>query len=145
MSILQTPNKQLKCLAAETIANIAKFRRARRTVRQHGGIGRLVALLQCDIINDPQNAEEELSMAVARSGALALWSCSKSAKNKEVRRTELCDWVRNWSTNSIHAVNESCHERFTIRNVVVSSDSVEAPNPLPNDINKSSPKNLYIS
>ena len=42
VSILKASNKDLKCLAAETIANVAKFRRARRTVRQHGGIRKLV-------------------------------------------------------------------------------------------------------
>lgn len=85
VNILQARNKELKSLAAETIANVAKFRRARQTVRQYGGISRLVALLQCDVITDPQTVEEELDIAVARSGALALWSCSKSAKNREVR------------------------------------------------------------
>lgn len=35
--------KDLKALAAETIANVAKFRRARRTIRQYGGIMRLVS------------------------------------------------------------------------------------------------------
>jgi hypothetical protein len=83
VSILQATNKELKCLAAETIANVAKFKRARRTVRQHGGISKLVALLQCDVITDPQTPEEELNVAVARSGALALWSCSKNRKNRE--------------------------------------------------------------
>ena len=43
VSILKASNKDLKCLAAETIANVAKFRRARRTVRQHGGIRKLVS------------------------------------------------------------------------------------------------------
>ena len=42
----QVTNQQLRCLAAETIANVARFRRARRTVRQHGGIEKLVALLK---------------------------------------------------------------------------------------------------
>lgn len=42
VSILDSSDKELKCLAAETIANVAKFRRARRMVRQHGGIKRLV-------------------------------------------------------------------------------------------------------
>ena len=45
VKILKDPNKELKCLAAETIANVAKFRRARRTVRQFGGIRKLVYLL----------------------------------------------------------------------------------------------------
>ena len=43
VKILRDPDKDLKCLAAETIANVAKFRRARRTVRQHGGIKKLVS------------------------------------------------------------------------------------------------------
>lgn len=42
VKILKSFNKDLKCLAAETIAHVAKFRRARRTVRQHGGIRKLV-------------------------------------------------------------------------------------------------------
>lgn len=44
VKILRDADKDLKCLAAETIANVAKFRRARRTVRQHGGIKRLVKI-----------------------------------------------------------------------------------------------------
>lgn len=39
-------NEELKCLAAETIAHVAKFRRARRTVRQYGGIRKLVSCEQ---------------------------------------------------------------------------------------------------
>ena len=42
VKILQSHDKGLKCLAAETIANVAKFRRARRTVRMYGGIRKLV-------------------------------------------------------------------------------------------------------
>lgn len=38
-------NEELKCLAAETIAHVAKFRRARRTVRQYGGIRKLASKL----------------------------------------------------------------------------------------------------
>ena len=46
VKILSDPmaNKELKCLVAETIANVARFIRARRTVRQHGGIKKLVCL-----------------------------------------------------------------------------------------------------
>lgn len=36
--------KALKALAAETIANVAKFRKARRIIRQHGGIVKLVGI-----------------------------------------------------------------------------------------------------
>ena len=42
VKILDSPVVELKALAAETIANVARFRRARRTVRQYGGIKRLV-------------------------------------------------------------------------------------------------------
>ena len=42
VKILNSPNKELKCLAAETISHVARFRRARRTVRQYGGIQKLV-------------------------------------------------------------------------------------------------------
>lgn len=42
-------NEELKCLAAETIAHVAKFRRARRTVRQYGGIRKLVSWEQSHV------------------------------------------------------------------------------------------------
>ena len=45
VEILKSPNRGLKCLAGETIANVAKFHRARRIVRQNGGIKKLVSLL----------------------------------------------------------------------------------------------------
>ncbi|XP_023488011.1 outer dynein arm-docking complex subunit 2 isoform X1 [Equus caballus] len=89
VKILDSPYKTLKCLAAETIANVAKFRRARRAVRSHGGITKLVALLDCGQ-NSTEPAQSSLyetrDMEVARCGALALWSCSKSYANKEAIR-----------------------------------------------------------
>lgn len=48
VNILDCQDKDLKFLAAETIANVAKFRRARRTVRQYGGIKRLVSTFFVD-------------------------------------------------------------------------------------------------
>ena len=44
VKILRAKNKELKCLNAETISNVAKFKRARRTVRLNGGIQSLVSL-----------------------------------------------------------------------------------------------------
>ncbi|XP_029095540.1 armadillo repeat-containing protein 4 isoform X1 [Monodon monoceros] len=89
VNILDSPHKSLKCLAAETIANVAKFRRAWRAVRRHGGITKLVALLDCRQ-HATEPAERSLYEAhdgeVARCGALALWSCSKSYANKEAIR-----------------------------------------------------------
>uniref|UniRef100_A0A8C5Q5H9 Outer dynein arm docking complex subunit 2 n=1 Tax=Leptobrachium leishanense TaxID=445787 RepID=A0A8C5Q5H9_9ANUR len=85
--ILDSQDKELKCLAAETIANVAKFRRARRTVRQHGGIKRLVGLLDCVPMGSSNlTPEQEKDIEVARCGALALWSCSKSRRNKDAMR-----------------------------------------------------------
>ncbi|KAL4217388.1 Armadillo repeat-containing protein 4 [Mactra antiquata] len=86
VKILRDQDKDLKCLAAETIANVAKFRRARRTVRQHGGIKKLVGLLDCAPLTGQMTPELERDVQVARCGALALWSCSKSKKNKEAMR-----------------------------------------------------------
>ncbi|XP_054222150.1 outer dynein arm-docking complex subunit 2 isoform X4 [Homo sapiens] len=89
VNILDSPHKSLKCLAAETIANVAKFKRARRVVRQHGGITKLVALLDCahDSTKPAQSSlYEARDVEVARCGALALWSCSKSHTNKEAIR-----------------------------------------------------------
>ncbi|KAG8443312.1 hypothetical protein GDO86_011923 [Hymenochirus boettgeri] len=87
VQILDSPDRDLKCLAAETIANVAKFRRARRTVRQHGGIKRLVGLLDCaPITSSNLSTQQEKDIEVARCGALALWSCSKSTRNKEAIR-----------------------------------------------------------
>lgn len=47
VNILDSPHKSLKCLAAETIANVAKLRRARRVVRHHGGVTKLVSATGC--------------------------------------------------------------------------------------------------
>uniref|UniRef100_A0A8C6S616 Armadillo repeat containing 4 n=1 Tax=Neogobius melanostomus TaxID=47308 RepID=A0A8C6S616_9GOBI len=67
---------ELQALAAETLANVAKFRKARRTVRHSGGIDKLVSPLP----------REEQDVEAARCGALALWSCSRSSRNKEAIR-----------------------------------------------------------
>uniref|UniRef100_A0A671YKJ4 Outer dynein arm docking complex subunit 2 n=1 Tax=Sparus aurata TaxID=8175 RepID=A0A671YKJ4_SPAAU len=89
VKILDSPDKDLKALAAETIANVARFRRARRTVRQYGGIKKLVKLLECVPNLANLTANQVKDVEVARCGALALWSCSKSTKNKEaIRKAE---------------------------------------------------------
>ena len=43
IQLLKSPNRELKCLTAETIANVAKVPRARRKVRQNGGLQQLVS------------------------------------------------------------------------------------------------------
>ncbi|KAI3382905.1 hypothetical protein SNEBB_001252 [Seison nebaliae] len=105
-------DKRLKALAAETIANVAKFKRARRAVRKANGIKKLVELLKLEqgeseadrlkhskmehssISNrngsipndDEENTEMNESFEVIRCVALALWSLSKSTMNKESMR-----------------------------------------------------------
>ncbi|NWW86590.1 ARMC4 protein, partial [Rhynochetos jubatus] len=87
VKILDSPDKDLKCLAAETIANVARFKQARRTVRQHGGIKRLVGLLECVSVGSTSlTSYQAKDTEIARCGALALWSCSKSIKNREAIR-----------------------------------------------------------
>ena len=44
VKILRDANAELRCLSAETIANIARLRRARRAIRQHSGIKNLVRI-----------------------------------------------------------------------------------------------------
>ncbi|NXU55154.1 ARMC4 protein, partial [Turnix velox] len=87
VKILDSPVKELKCLAAETIANVARFKEARRTVRQHGGIKRLVGLLDCNSVGSTNRTSHQVKdTEIAHCGALALWSCSKSTRNKEAIR-----------------------------------------------------------
>ena len=59
IQILKSPNRELKCLTAETIANVAKIPRARRIVKQHGGIRKLVCTyIQWKlIITNPKDTE----------------------------------------------------------------------------------------
>ncbi len=46
--ILSEPHKDLQLIATETLANLARFRRARNIFRRHGGIPKLVDLLDID-------------------------------------------------------------------------------------------------
>lgn len=80
---------ELQALAAETLANVAKFRKARRTVRHCEGIDKLVRLLDCAPDAVSLSPKKELDMETARCAALALWSCSRSTRNKEaIRKAE---------------------------------------------------------
>ena len=48
IKILSDPNPELQLLSTETVANLAKFRKARKIVRKTGGIPKLVDLLDVD-------------------------------------------------------------------------------------------------
>ncbi|CAF1294496.1 unnamed protein product [Adineta ricciae] len=88
VKLLDEPEKDVKCLAAETIAHVAKFKRARRVVRQNDGIRRLVALLESATVpvhgssSYMTSTENAKNIEIARAGALALWSLSRSNRNK---------------------------------------------------------------
>ncbi|NXL75566.1 ARMC4 protein, partial [Leptocoma aspasia] len=101
VKILDSPDTNLKCLAAETIANVARFKRARKTVRQHGGIKKLIELLESISVGSSSQGKDT---ETARCGALALWSCSKSTKNKKAIRKAggiplLARWLKCSDTN----------------------------------------------
>ncbi|NWV25969.1 ARMC4 protein, partial [Origma solitaria] len=101
VKILDSPDNDIKCLAAETIANVARFKRARKTVRQHGGIKKLVELLESGLVGSSYQAKDT---ETARCGALGLWSCSKSSKNKKAIRKAggiplLARWLKCSDTN----------------------------------------------
>ena len=49
IKILSDPDSDLQLLAAETMANLAKFRKARTIVRKNGGIPKLIDLLDIDM------------------------------------------------------------------------------------------------
>ena len=49
IKILSDPDSDLQLLAAETMANLAKFRKARTIVRKNGGIPKLIDLLDIDL------------------------------------------------------------------------------------------------
>lgn len=49
IKILSDPDKELQLLAAESMANLAKFKKARTIVRKNGGIPKLVDLLDVDL------------------------------------------------------------------------------------------------
>ena len=104
-------------MATETLANLAKYKKARRLVRKYGGISKLVDLLDVDnpkvptymwiilhlctsqlfslqhsstdaaaiemIEENEQISYLPLHVQVAKGSAFALWSLSKSDKNKK--------------------------------------------------------------
>ena len=90
IKILSDPDRELQLLAAETMANLAKYRKARTIVRRNGGIPKLIDLLDVDLskILNAENPEMlddgalPLPVRVAKGSAFALWSLSKSRRNK---------------------------------------------------------------
>ncbi|KAL3315005.1 Armadillo repeat-containing protein 4, partial [Cichlidogyrus casuarinus] len=93
VQLLSSSNREVQCLSAETIANIAKFSRARNFVLHHRGIKKLVTMLDAPFSSTKKSGakfssyENVPDLEVARCGALALWSLSRSQSVKnEMRR-----------------------------------------------------------
>ena len=69
IGILGDTSQDLQLLATETLANLAKFKRARRVVRKHGGIPKLVDLLDVDTeryIDDSEDIKEPEELEEAK-------------------------------------------------------------------------------
>lgn len=82
--------KEVQSLAAANLANMAKSSVGRNILKKHGGLQKLVGLLNYE---DRQPTGRKLSgngspgqlgadLEVARNAALALWSCSKSTRSR---------------------------------------------------------------
>lgn len=85
------PAKDLQILTAETLANVALVRRARKLVRTNNGIPKIVDLIDVSekCLYTPWNQlnqEEKEMVNIAKAGTRALWSLSGSGKNRDVMR-----------------------------------------------------------
>ncbi|XP_022242868.1 LOW QUALITY PROTEIN: armadillo repeat-containing protein 4-like [Limulus polyphemus] len=92
VSVLSDPNIQLRSLVAETIAHVARYRRAQNIVRRRGAIPYLIDLLDVPqlVLKSPESElsdYQKLCIKGAQTGALALWSLSHSKRNKKAIRT----------------------------------------------------------
>ncbi len=90
VNLTKMANKDIKCLAAETIANLGKSGKARKAVRTYGGIKRLVFMVE--MARDKkanQHASEQTraqNIEITRSAMKALATCAKSNKIKKAMR-----------------------------------------------------------
>ncbi|XP_071284859.1 outer dynein arm-docking complex subunit 2 isoform X3 [Agelaius tricolor] len=151
VKILDSPDTDLKCLAAETIANVARFKRARKTVRKHGGIKRLVELLESISVGSSSQAKDTETV---RCAALALWSCSKSTKNKKAIRKAggiplLARWLKCSHANilipivgTLQECASECAEDEEIRDLVRKHEGLQ---PLSALLDKSENKQLLAA
>ncbi|EDW77894.1 uncharacterized protein Dwil_GK24302 [Drosophila willistoni] len=91
VDVLNSAMKNLKTMAAETLANVSKVRLARKYVRVYGGIPKLVDLIdiKLSILQTPReqlSPEDIESLNMARAGARALWTLADSKHNMEQMR-----------------------------------------------------------
>ncbi|OXB57377.1 hypothetical protein ASZ78_014035, partial [Callipepla squamata] len=90
VKILDSPDIDLKCLAAETIANVARLKQARRTVRHYGGIKRLPSYRLAirtegmieNLVKNLSSKDEELQMLCAS----AIFKCAEDKETRDLVR-----------------------------------------------------------
>jgi len=90
VTLLKSQNKDLKCLAAESIANMGRSGKARKAVRNFGGIKRLVSMIETARDKKTYGHQSEDTKKdnheITRCATLALATCSKSDKIKKTMR-----------------------------------------------------------
>ncbi|EEB15760.1 Armadillo repeat-containing protein, putative [Pediculus humanus corporis] len=91
LDILSDQARDLQTLASETLANVARIRKARMIVRKSGGLPKIVDLLDVSqtALTTPWNQlsiDDKELVQVAKGAAKALWSLSKSKRNREAMR-----------------------------------------------------------
>lgn len=92
---LSEPARDLQILVAETIANVAQIKKARKHVRRFGGIPKLVdfldvneSYLQTELSR--MNSDELEIVSLVTAAARALQSCSSSRKNIRIMMKSGC-------------------------------------------------------
>ncbi|KAK6617155.1 hypothetical protein RUM43_005242 [Polyplax serrata] len=91
LDILTDQARDLQILASETLANVARIRKARMIVRKSGGLPKIVDLLDVNqtALTTPWSQlsfDDRELVQVAKGAAKALWSLSKSKRNREAMR-----------------------------------------------------------
>ncbi|ESN98390.1 hypothetical protein HELRODRAFT_84530 [Helobdella robusta] len=105
VKLLFDPDWLTRSLAAETLARVATFQRAKRAVRKEGGISKLVATKPFNQSSSSLNVNQTTSstnqiIAEAKSASLALWTLSSgSRKNRKLMwdekiMTSLVEWMK---------------------------------------------------
>ncbi|KAJ7378775.1 hypothetical protein OS493_021361 [Desmophyllum pertusum] len=86
VDLITDGQKEVQSLAAANLANMAKSSLGRNILKRHGGIQKLVGLLDYEEGRGTGKnrfpGHDGPDVEVARNAALALWSCSKSTRSR---------------------------------------------------------------
>ncbi|XP_039292137.1 armadillo repeat-containing protein gudu isoform X2 [Nilaparvata lugens] len=107
VNLLNDPSRALQAVSATTLSNVAKIKKARKIVRKCNGLPQLVdlldvrqSLLQTNI--NQLEPDEQKIIEVVRGSAKAIWSLSKSTRNKEELRKAGCVKLLARLLHSVH-------------------------------------------